>query len=90
MATRAIRAVYTGGQIRPLEPVTLVEGQEIELRLIPNPDHLSGAWDDSLGALPLLPNGDLDEEALLQEIYKETRSLPPLSEELIEERRNGP
>ena len=90
MIARSIRAVYKDGQIRPLEPVTLVEGQVIQLWIVPQQDHLQTAWDNSLGPLPLLPNGDLDEEALFQELHQETRDLRPLSAELIEERRNGP
>jgi predicted DNA-binding antitoxin AbrB/MazE fold protein len=97
MAAQKSWAVYHDGQLRLLEPLDLAEGERVQVMVTDARAAIRAAladllkqWDDDLGPLPLLPNGDLDEEALLRELHEATRGLPPLSEEMIEERRNGP
>jgi len=97
MAAQKSWAVYHDGQLQLLDPLDLAEGQRVQVTVTDERAAISAAladlleqWDNALGPLPLLPTGDLDEEALLRELHEATRGLPPLSEEIIEERRNGP
>jgi predicted DNA-binding antitoxin AbrB/MazE fold protein len=45
MMAGTIRAVYERGQLRPLEPLALRDGQEV--RTTAEPDHLAGLLDGS-------------------------------------------
>jgi predicted DNA-binding antitoxin AbrB/MazE fold protein len=89
--TTPIRAVYEDGRLRPLQPVDLAEGQEIELVILTERERATAALGELLVQVPDADNEeDIDEEALLREIEEAFRGQPPLSETLIEERREGP
>ncbi len=127
MAAHSIRAIYTQGLLRPLEPLPFSEGEEVALMVLSDRERLEAALGDLLMPRPpalddeedideaallrhqndarvaaalgdllvqippsLDEDEDIDEEAILRDLYEATRGLPPLSEELIEERRNGP
>jgi predicted DNA-binding antitoxin AbrB/MazE fold protein len=90
----AVRAIYEHGHLRLLEPLDLVEGQQVEVVVhIPNEDdlfHMALAdlvdqWPDANAAVGEI----IDEEALQQEVDEATRGIPPISEAIIEERREG-
>jgi predicted DNA-binding antitoxin AbrB/MazE fold protein len=91
----AIRAIYEGGKLRLLEPVNLIEGQEVELvlKVTSEQDRVRAAladlpirWPDMISAT----EDDLDEAALAREIEEGFRNAPPLSETIIQERRESP
>ena len=90
MAT-PIRAVYENGKLRPLQPVDLAEGQEIELVILTERERAIAALGDLLVQIPGIGDEEeIDEESLLREIEAAFRGQPPLSETIIEERREGP
>jgi len=88
---QTVRAVYERGQLRLLDGVTLAEGQQVQVSILSERE-LSLA---ALGDLVVTPpkeaeDDDFDEEALLAEVIAAFEGLPPLSETLIAERREGP
>jgi predicted DNA-binding antitoxin AbrB/MazE fold protein len=86
----SIRAVFENGKLRPLEPVDLAEGQEIQVTILTDRERAIAALGDSLVKFPPGDDVDIDEEALQREIDEGFRGQPPLSETIIEERREGP
>ena len=90
----AVKAVYEHGHLRLLEPLDLVEGQQVEIVVhVPSEDDLLRAALADLNVQWPKPNayvGELlDEEALQNEIDEATRGIPSISEAIIEERREG-
>ena len=92
MAAHSIRAIYTHGLLRPLEPLPFEEGEEVAVVVLSERERLEAALGDLLVEMPEAPEDeeDIDEEALLRHLHEVTRGLPPTSELIIEERRNGP
>lgn len=92
MAAHTIRAVYTHGLLRPLEPLPFNEGEEVALLILTERERLEAALGDLLVERTDSPEDeeDIDEEALLRHLHEVTRGLPPMSELIMEERRNGP
>lgn len=88
--SQPIRAVYHSGQLHLLDPVELSEGQEIQLVILSDRERARMALGNIL--LPKSPHAEdyIDEEALMQEIEAAFRGQPPLSDTIIEERREGP
>jgi predicted DNA-binding antitoxin AbrB/MazE fold protein len=88
-----IRAVYTQGILQPLDPVDFTEGEEVQLTLISYHDTVKRILADLL-VTPVGPSDEevnaIDEEALMRRIEDAFRGQRPLSEDIIEERRNGP
>ena len=87
--SQPIRAIYNGGQLRLLEPVNLAEGQEIQLVILSNREQVRAALGDLLVEIPDIAQ-DIDEASLAQEIENGFRGQSPLSESIIQERREGP
>ena len=87
--SQPIRAIYNGGQLRLLEPVNLAEGQEIQLVILSNREQVRAALGDLLVEIPDIAQ-DIDETSLAQEIENGFRGQSPLSESIIQERREGP
>ena len=86
--SQPVRAVYQNGQIHLLEPVDLVEGQEIQLLILSDRERVLSALGDLV--VDVAPNADvIDEEALLQEIREAFGGELSLSDIIIEERREG-
>ena len=86
----AVRAIYEGGQLRLLDPVDLKEGQEIRVMIMSERELARAALADILVQMPDPTDDDFDEEAVAREIEEAFRGLPPLSETIIQERREGP
>jgi predicted DNA-binding antitoxin AbrB/MazE fold protein len=100
-AMQAVRAIYENGMLRLLDPVQLREGEQVEVvvQMLEDSAHESHRaklraaladmdiqWstpdisvDDELG--------NVDEEALLSQIQEELSGSKPLSEIIIEDRR---
>lgn len=85
-----IRAVYHQGQLTLLDPVGLSDGQQIQLVILSETDSVRAALGDLLVERPILPEDDIDEEALMKEVEDAFRGQPPLSQTLIDERNEGP
>ncbi len=87
----AIRAIYEDGKLRLLDPVDLVDGQQVEivLRLKTEEELVREALAD-LNIQWHDPNAfaddDVDEEALMKEISDAFSGDPPLSQYIIEDR----
>jgi predicted DNA-binding antitoxin AbrB/MazE fold protein len=90
---QTVRAVYERGQLRLLDDVQLAEGQQVNLKILSNRDLALEALGDLIIRPPLAAQPDeeeIDEEALMDEIAAAFEGLPPLSETIIAERREGP
>jgi predicted DNA-binding antitoxin AbrB/MazE fold protein len=85
-----IRAIYSEGQLRLLDPVDLTEGQEVHLVLLSERERFRAALGDLVVEAPKSTDDPIDEEALLREIENALKGQTPLSESIIEERREGP
>jgi predicted DNA-binding antitoxin AbrB/MazE fold protein len=86
-----IRAVYNHGSLQLLDEVQLEEGQEVRLVILSEMDRVDAELGDLLIRMPEPPGADeIDRAALLKEVADAFRGLPPLSEEIIAERRAGP
>lgn len=88
--SQALRAIYTNGQIRLLDPVELTEGQALHVVLLSETERITAALGDLLVQHSDPLDDDLDEAALLREIEAGFAGQKPLSETIIEERREGP
>lgn len=86
----AIRAVYEQGWLRLLEPVNLIEGQEIHVMLVSERERARAVLEDLLVQYAAEPVEEIDETKLLAEIDAAMRGQPPISDVIIEERREGP
>lgn len=87
---QAVRAVYEQGRLRLLDQVNLLEGQEIHLILLSERERARTALDDLLVQYAPEPAEEVDEAKLLAEIDTAMQGKPPLSDVIIEERREGP
>ena len=86
----AIRAVYHNGQLKLLDPVDLVEGQEVQLQILESQKSLQELIGDMLvhfGEDEIkLNENDIDEEAILAQLAEVMKGKRPLSEIIIEDR----
>jgi predicted DNA-binding antitoxin AbrB/MazE fold protein len=88
--SQPIRAVYKGGQLWLLDPVQLTEGQEIRVLILSEEDRVRAALGDLVVPYSAPTEEDIDEETLVREVEEGFRGQPPLSETILEERREGP
>lgn len=87
--SQALRAIYTNGAIRLLDPVDLTDGQEIHVVILSEAERVTAALGDLLVAFPPAPPDDVDEASLLHEIEAGFAGQPPLSDTIIQERHEG-
>jgi predicted DNA-binding antitoxin AbrB/MazE fold protein len=87
---QAVRAVYEQGCLRLLDPVNLIEGQEIHVMLVSEREQARAVLDDLLVQYAAEPVEEIDETRLLAEIDAAMQGQPPVSDAIIEERREGP
>ena len=88
--TQSIRAVYTDGRLRLLDPVTLAEGQEIRVVILSDEERVRAALSDLLVAPPEAALPAVDEAQLAGDVEAAFHNQPPLSETILAERRQGP
>ncbi len=88
--SQAIRAIYSEGQLRLLDPVNLAEGEEIQLTILSADERVTAALGDLLVEISNPAADDIDENVLAREIEEGFRGQSPLSDTIIEERREGP
>ncbi len=93
MAQQEVRAVYENGRLHVLDPVNLAEGEQVRLMILSERERARAA----LGNLLVEPEPDtpdtgeaVDEAGLLAEIDAALQGRAPLSEAIIQERREGP
>ena len=87
--SQPIRAIYKGGQLWLLDPVHLTEGQEIRVVILSEEDRVQAALGDLVVPVSAPAEEDVDEEALAREVEAGFRGQSPLSETILEERREG-
>ena len=92
MVAQPIRAVYEHGQLRLLDPVDWAEGQEVQITAISEREQTRLALKDMLVHYDddATQEPEIDEVALRAEIANAMLGKPPISDSIIEERRNGP
>ena len=88
--SQPIRAVYKGGKLWLLDPVHLTEGQEVRVLILSEEDRVRAALGDLVVPVSAPAEEDVDEEALAREVEAGFRGQSPLSETILEERREGP
>jgi predicted DNA-binding antitoxin AbrB/MazE fold protein len=88
--SQPVRAIYTEGRLQLLDPVDLIEGQEIALTILSDAERVRVALGDLRVEMANLPNHDVDETTLAREVEEAFHGQLPLSEAVIQERREGP
>jgi predicted DNA-binding antitoxin AbrB/MazE fold protein len=83
-----VRAVYQDGKFQPLDRVDLQEGQEVQLQIVEKPASIQEMIGDMLTHFEH-DKSEFDENAILQELDRALAGKRPLSEIIIEERREG-
>ena len=84
-----VRAVYQDGKLQLLDDVHLQEGQEVQLHIVEKQAPLRERIGDMLTSFDVDESSNIDEEALMQDLDKVLRGKRPLSEIILEERREG-
>jgi predicted DNA-binding antitoxin AbrB/MazE fold protein len=84
----SVRAVYRDGKFQPLDHVDLQDGQEVQLQIVEKPTSIQVMIEDMLTHFEP-DDSEIDEEAILQELDRVLAGKRPLSEIIIEERRQG-
>jgi predicted DNA-binding antitoxin AbrB/MazE fold protein len=85
-----VRAVYEQGHLRLLQPLDLLEGQEIDVLILTEREQAIAALGDLVAATTPLSAEDIDEEALLKELDETYGGNLSVSDAIIQERREGP
>lgn len=85
-----IRAIYEHGQLRPLDPVRLSEGQEIRMAILSEQEQVRAALAAILAPVETHADQDLDEAALFAMIDSLLQGAVSVSDAILEERREGP
>lgn len=88
--SRPIRAIYSRGRLRLLDPVSLSEGQEVQLVILSEEEREHSTLEDMVVDVREMEGEEIDEEALIREIEAAFRGQASLSSDIIEERRHGP
>jgi predicted DNA-binding antitoxin AbrB/MazE fold protein len=83
-----VRAIYHQGNLRLLDDVALKEGQEVQLEIV-QPSLSTRELLQDLLVTSDVPHDVIDEEALQKELDAYMADKRPLSEIIIEERRQG-
>lgn len=83
-----VRAVYQDGKFQLLDTVDLQDGQEVQLQIVEKPTSIQAMIGDMLTHFEH-DDSDLDEDAIIQELDRALAGKRPLSEIIIEERREG-
>lgn len=87
----SIRAIYRAGQLQLIDPVSLTEGEEVELVIVPQRDRLRSLLHDLIIEMDVIkPYSTAEEMSLMQAVMAALDHTSSLSATLIEERRSGP
>lgn len=91
--TQAVRAVYEDGRLRVLDPVTLAEGEQVQVMILREQERTRAALGDLLADLAPDSGDASDDAELLAEIdaaLVSVRGPARVSEAIIQERQGGP
>ena len=89
--SQILEVIYRDGHLHPVNPISLSEGQTLHIMILTEKEVVERALGDLLVKPSSLPLDEtIDEEALMRDIEEAFRGQRPLSEDIIEERRNGP
>jgi predicted DNA-binding antitoxin AbrB/MazE fold protein len=88
--SQTIAAIFHDGRFEPLEPVSVSEGERVNIMIVSERDRAREILGDVLVDYSDQPVADIDEEALLKLIAEGYSGTTPLSETIIQERREGP
>jgi predicted DNA-binding antitoxin AbrB/MazE fold protein len=83
-----LRAVYRDGKFHPFETVDLPDGEVVQIQIVEKDTSLQELIGDMLSHFDS-DESDLDEEAILQSLDQALAGKRPLSEIILEERREG-
>lgn len=85
-----IRAVYEQGQLRPLDPLALTDGQEIRLAVLSEREQVRAALADLVAPIGADQTQEVNETAMLAAIDAALQCTPSVSDAVLDERRAGP
>lgn len=85
----SVRAIYQNGQLELLEPVDLVDGEEVHIQIVDKEDILLDLMSDLIIQSESADEDELiDEDALIRQLDRTTKGTT-LSDIVIDERRSG-
>lgn len=87
---KLIRAIYEQGYLRPLDPVSLTDGQEIRLALLSEREQIRLALADLLASPVAVPIDHVNDRTLAARLDTELQGSVSVSDAILEERREGP
>jgi predicted DNA-binding antitoxin AbrB/MazE fold protein len=88
--SEVIRAIYEEGNLRPLDPVSLADGQEIRLAILSERDQVRQALGDLLAPVSAQSSAGIDEAELMKIMDTDLRNNVSISDAIVAERREGP
>jgi predicted DNA-binding antitoxin AbrB/MazE fold protein len=84
----SIRAIYRNGQLQPLDPVELTDGQEVRIQILDEHSRVIEALSELLVQTEEIVEEPFDEAKLQREIDAVTQGIT-ISDLVIEDRRTG-
>lgn len=91
--TQAVRAVYEDGRLRVLDPVTLAEGEQVQVMILREQERRRAALGDLVADVASDTGDTVDEAGLQAEIdaaVATRQGQARVSEAIMQERRDGP
>ena len=85
-----VRAIYEQGRLRLLDPVSLTEGQEIEVLIVSERERVRASLGDLVVNDETPSTIEIDRASLFAEIDNALRGNGMVSDAILEERREGP
>lgn len=85
-----VRAVYEDGRLRLLDPVTLADGEQVQLMILSAQERMRAALGDLLMESQPETADAVDDARLLAEIDASINGQVAVSEAIIQERQEGP
>lgn len=90
---QAVRAVYEDGRLRVLDPVTLAEGEQVQVMILREQERRRAALGDLVADVASDTGDTVDEAGLQAEIdaaVATRQGQARVSEAIMQERRDGP
>ena len=87
---QALRAIYEDGRLRMLDPVALIEGEQVQVTILSDRERTRAALGDLLVDSEPDRDDSVDEAALQAEIDAALQGQVSVSDVIIQERRAGP
>jgi len=87
---QAVRAIYEDGRLRMLDPVALIEGEQVQVTILSDRERTRAALGDLLVDSEPDRDDSVDEAALQAEIDAALQGQVSVSDVIIQERRAGP